>query len=364
MLNEHLIKWLSRDVADKSTGSTTRPSIAIATDIGLVRKENQDRVACMMFSPKVGQGQPFFVVALSDGMGGMKDGGQCAVRTISTFFSSLACYRDLSLIERLRNAAKEANSNVFSYSGGYGGATLSAVLISLDGSAITLNMGDSRIYAESGSSIKILERLTVDDSLEEMVGGHGRGLLQFVGMGGDIKPHVKYITPEFDKLLITSDGVHFISHDTLEAVFVNSSESAQIVSRLSALARWSGGPDNSSLAAFSIGKIEEMLKEAKAEDLVFWDSFSELNLVWFKREACIAVDSISVVPEKVEARDVLQSELVLNKISSAVVSESSIAKKSTRKRNSKPRAPKKTQDKLQIIIEMDANMESGDDSSR
>lgn len=61
MLNEHLIKWLSRGVADKSAGSTARPSIAIATDIGLVRKENQDRVACMRFNPRVGQGQPFLL---------------------------------------------------------------------------------------------------------------------------------------------------------------------------------------------------------------------------------------------------------------------------------------------------------------
>lgn len=359
MLNERLINWLSRGVADKSVGSTTRPSIAIATDIGLVRKENQDRVACMRFNPKAGQGLPFFVIALSDGMGGMKDGGQCAVRTISTFFSSLVRYRDVSLVERLQNAAIEANFNVFDYSGGHGGATLSAVLISLDGSAITLNVGDSRIYAESGSNKKTLERLTVDDSLEEMVGGHGRGLLQFIGMGEGIRCHIKYVAPEFDKLLLTSDGVHFISHATLEDVFVNASEPFQIVSRLSALARWSGGPDNASLAVLSIAKIEGDLQESDSESLYFWDSFSELNILWLKQEA--SFESLSVVSKKIEDEAAVQSELMLKKTPDDF---SVIAKKNTKPKRARPRVSKKNQEKLQIVIEMDANMESGDDSSR
>lgn len=289
----------------------------------------------------------------------MKDGGQCAVRTISTFFSSLTRYRNVSLVERLQNAANEANSNVYAYSSGYGGATLSAVLISLDGSAITLNVGDSRIYAESGISKKTLERLTVDDSLEEMVGGHGRGLLQFIGMGEGIRSHVKYIAPEFDKLLITSDGVHFINHKTLEDVFVNASEPVQIVSRLSALARWSGGPDNASLAVLSIGKVEELLRDSDSESLDVWDSFSELNLFWVRQE--VYVDPPSAVSERLENKVVDQPELILDKAPEDVPP---ITKKNTKPKRSKPRVSKKTQEKLQIVIEMDANMESGDDSSR
>ncbi len=285
MLNEHLIKWLSRGVADKSSGSTARSSVAIATDIGLVRKENQDRVACMTFSPKANQGFPFFVVALSDGMGGMKNGAQCASRTIATFFSSLVRHKSASLIERMQNAAIDANENVFTYSGGYGGATLTAVLISLDGSAISLNVGDSRIYAESGVERKILDRLTVDDSLEEMVGGHGRDLLQYIGMGEGLKAHVKYVTPDFDKLLLTSDGVHFVHQKAMEDVFINSLDPSQAVSRLSALARWSGGPDNASLAVLSIAKIENLLRESDAESLDVWDAFSELNLLWLRSDS-------------------------------------------------------------------------------
>lgn len=360
MLNEHLIKWLSRGVADKSTGSTARPSIAIATDIGLVRKENQDRVACMTFSPKTNQGFPFFVVALSDGMGGMKDGAQCASRAIATFFSSLVRHKNVSFVDRMQSAALEANENVFAYSRGYGGATLTAVLVSLDGSAISLNVGDSRIYAEAGVERKFLDRLTVDDSLEEMVGGHGRDLLQYIGMGEGLKAHVKYVTPDFDKLLLTSDGVHFVHQKAMEDVFVNSLDPSQAVSRLSALARWSGGPDNASLAVLSIARIEKLLRENDAESLDVWDAFSELNLLWLKSEN---------YPESRAARfDAAEKKLEL--ISSnppadkLLVEKASLPPKKSPRAKRKPKQAKKPEDKLQIVIEMDANMESSDESSR
>lgn len=44
---------------------------AIATDIGLVRKENQDRVAVLKFRP-FSKNKDMIVIALADGMGGWK----------------------------------------------------------------------------------------------------------------------------------------------------------------------------------------------------------------------------------------------------------------------------------------------------
>lgn len=362
MLNERLIKWLSREVADKSAGSTARPSVAMATDIGLIRKENQDRVACMTFSPKFSQGLPFFVVALSDGMGGMKNGAQCASRAIATFFSSLIRSQQSSLVERLKLAASEANENVFTYSSGYGGATLTAVLISLDGSAITLNVGDSRIYAESGIEKRELDRLTIDDSLEEMVGGHGRDLLQFIGMGDGLKAHVQYVTPDFDKLLLTSDGVHFINQKAMESVFVNSQDPIQAVSRLGALARWSGGPDNASLAVLSISKIEKMLRDIEGEGLEFWDSYSELNLLWAKPDNYPEVNKY--MPDSVEKKLELAPPPNDSSVESSLVKGKTSTSKKVARTRRKPKAPKKVEDKLQIVIEMGANMESGDEGSR
>ncbi|WP_448724432.1 PP2C family protein-serine/threonine phosphatase [Pseudomonas farris] len=355
MLSEQLAKWLSRSVQDKSSGSTARPSVALATDIGLVRKENQDRVACLKVGGSSWSDRSFFVVAVSDGMGGMKDGGECASKTIATFFSSLVCSRNDSLLEKMRWAANEANLAVYNFSRGYGGATLSAVLVDLDGSAISLNVGDSRIYAESGIDKRVLSRLTVDDSLEEVVGGHGRELLQFIGMGDGLNSHVKYITPDYDKLLITTDGVHFIHQQTMQDVFVSAVEPLQIVSRLSALARWSGAPDNATLAVCSIGKIEKLLLDVQPGTLEIWDSFSELHLFRAKLEAAPP----SAISKEESASFLPQVKHVVDKKPDEVVTRS---KRIARTR--KKKVPKDTSDKLQIVIEMDASMEGSDDSAK
>lgn len=352
MLNEQLIRWLSRGVLDKSSGGTARPAVALATDIGLVRKENQDRVACLKIGASSWSERSFFVVAVSDGMGGMKDGGECAVMTIAAFFSSLVHSRSNLLLEKMRTAANDANTTVHQFSKGYGGATLSAVLIDMDGSAISLNVGDSRIYAESGVERRILSRLTIDDSLEEAVGGHGKELLQFVGMGDGLKAHVKYITPDYDKLLITTDGVHFLPLQTMQDVFVYAADPLQAVSRLSALARWSGAPDNATLAVCSISKIEQLLLESPSEAIEIWDSFSELHLLRTKYESN---QPLVEVQEKV-------TPVLISKLDDANVVAPLVKPK--RARAKKKKIPKESGDKLQIVIEMDAGMEGGDDSPK
>ncbi|VVN66294.1 PP2C family protein-serine/threonine phosphatase [Pseudomonas fluorescens] len=359
MLSEYLINWLSRSVVDRSNGSTSRPSIALATDIGLVRKENQDRVACLKVGASSWSDRSFLVVALSDGMGGMKNGGECASIAISVFFSSLVRSRNESLIDKMRLAANESNSAVYDYYRGYGGATLSAVLIDLDGSAISLNVGDSRIYAESGVDRRVLNRLTIDDSLEEVVGGHGRELLQFIGMGDGLNAHVKYITPDYDRLLVTSDGVHFIHHQTLQDIFANVVDPSQAVSRLSALARWSGAPDNASLAVLSINRVEQLLLEAKSESLEVWDAFAELHLLRVKQEHV-------QVPVEAEAK---AEAAILPIVKEGIVTEKkpiidAVKVKRISRSRKKPKEPKEPKDKLQIVIQMDASTEGSDDSSR
>ena len=145
---------------------------------GMIREQNQDRVACMRFCSRLNDVAPFVVIALSDGMGGMKDGAECASRTVAGFFDSIVRNRHLDEVSRISLAAEEANESVYRFAGGYGGATLSAVLVSELG-AFIVNVGDSRIYAEVQASGVQLRRLTIDDSLAEIVGGNGRDLLQY-----------------------------------------------------------------------------------------------------------------------------------------------------------------------------------------
>ena len=103
---------------------------------------------------------------------------------------------------RLEAAARAADDSVFAFARGSGGSTLSAVVVERTGEAHTVNVGDSRSYSFSRG--KSTDRLTVDDSLAEAVGGHGRELIQFVGMGDGIKPHVRRIPDGSTGFLITT----------------------------------------------------------------------------------------------------------------------------------------------------------------
>ena len=273
MLQQSLVSWIERHVPGKGTNyEATLPAI-IATDTGLIRKENQDRAVVMRF---VDRGRTQTVFALADGMGGMRNGAHCASLAVAAFLESYATNDELDIETRLQVSALYANKAVFSYSRGSGGATLSAVAVgSTDGMFHSVNVGDSRIFAFGENRV---ERLTVDDSLAEAVGGHGRELLQFVGMGEGMQPHVRQSSGLSSGFLITSDGVHFVHPEVFETVLSRSPSIKAAAERLMALARWSGGPDNATLIIANTKDLAGSSVEGGA--LYFWDSFSMLQIIF------------------------------------------------------------------------------------
>jgi serine/threonine protein phosphatase PrpC len=176
----------------------------------------------------------------------MRDGAKCATLALSSFFYALTLYRSYELEKRATAAISYANDAVFRFACGKGGATLSAILADHEAHPIIVHLGDSRIYSFGDGAT--LKRLTTDDSLAEAVGGHGRDLLQFVGMGKGMQPHIAPIPNDARQLAITTDGIHFIESTTLEAVLTHSAGLKPASERLAALARWCGGPDNASSA--------------------------------------------------------------------------------------------------------------------
>ena len=146
----------------------------------------------------------------------MRDGAKCATLALSSFFYALTLYRSYELEKRATAAISYANDAVFRFACGNGGATLSAILADHKAHPIIVHLGDSRIYSFGDGAT--LKRLTTDDSLAEAVGGHGRDLLQFVGMGKGMQPHIAPIPNDARQLAITTDGIHFIESATLEAV--------------------------------------------------------------------------------------------------------------------------------------------------
>ena len=243
-----------------------RPSTAqaypfsLASDLGLVRNSNQDRLIAFRVGQS-GDDRPFACVAISDGMGGMVDGEVCAILTLATFAAQLVTNRRTPLPERLDGAARSANEAVFRHANGRGGATLSALAFDADGNVWFANVGDSRIYALAKGG-QALERLTIDDTMEEAFGGHGRDLVQFVGIGDGLLPRVGEVPHGLETLIATTDGVHFMPQDLLSKIAVEAGDPRRAADRLIALARWLGGPDNASIAACRPTEIVTDLRDS------------------------------------------------------------------------------------------------------
>lgn len=71
-LQIRLYNWLMRRTTNSALRRVGELPLVISSNIGVVRDENQDRVAVLRMQP--GLGHSFVVTALCDGMGG--DGGR------------------------------------------------------------------------------------------------------------------------------------------------------------------------------------------------------------------------------------------------------------------------------------------------
>ncbi len=277
MMQDQILAWLKRPVLEKSNNFVVDLAAMVATDRGVSRSENQDRAVIMRVRPNRPAGSSAVVFALADGMGGMWDGSHCAALSIAAFLQSFAESSEWDTAARLNLAFRKANQAVFAEVGGKGGSTLSVVAVDDRRRAFVGNVGDSRVYSfDSQIGVK---RLTVDDSLEEAVGGHGRELLQFIGMGEGIRPAVHPFDSPCRKFVITSDGVHYIAPETLEQIILNAGNLRMVAERLMFMARWCGGPDNATLIAADLSDPVMFEEVRRFSPVELWDPLSALQMV-------------------------------------------------------------------------------------
>ena len=276
-----LERWFSRATPNSGVRRVADLHVAVTSDIGLVREENQDRVGAMQFQDW--DGTTLMLVALGDGMGGMRDGAACASMTLAMFFADFATSHGRDYEARLLRAVQAANNSVHKRYRGTGGATLSAVLVTELGRVFAVNVGDSRIYQFGW---RLLRQITIDDTIAGQLSRRGESfhggneLLQFVGIGPEIEPHIFETEEAFGEsgLLLTSDGVHFLPKESMEAVMTHAPEPAMGMKRLVDLAKWSGGPDNAS-AALVTAPPARMSGERTANSVSVdvWDPFGEVQ---------------------------------------------------------------------------------------
>lgn len=287
LLQSRVTDWLLRRMPTSGVRRVAPLVAAIASEIGSVREENQDRA--VIARGWSSQGQDYSVIAVADGIGGMRDGAQCAAVTIGAFLAAIderAQAGSGTSEEWISAAAHTANEAVFSQFRGDGGSTLVALLIRPGAPVCWLSVGDSRVYCARG---KNLAQVSVDDTIAGQLGKSSDGaeseqsqLLQFIGMGDDLEPHCAELTSEpIDAAVLTTDGVHYLggAPGWLDMIVYNAPDPGFCVKRLVDLAKWCGGPDNATVAMIALSAEREPEDRPSYPCLEVWDAFGELQIL-------------------------------------------------------------------------------------
>lgn len=233
---------------------------AAGTDIGKRRTSNQDEVICC---PEYG----FF--AVSDGMGGLRGGGETA-EIIGTVLPGLIgqAYKELQKDPRpeygaefLDEQVRLLSDNLYETMNRGGrpafGATLCGVWL-IGGYGVFVNLGDSRGYL-LGFYKKRIRQITQDHTVAAQLVANGELspeearrhtsnhlLSRFVGMPSPALPETFIKKLEIgDRILLCSDGLHDMLEDIRLPPLMRSSRSpGRVVDRLIHEANNAGGRDN------------------------------------------------------------------------------------------------------------------------
>lgn len=285
-IQNQLIAWLLRRTASTGVRRVASLAAAVASEIGNVRDENQDRVAIARGRDKLGR--DYAVIAVADGIGGMRDGSTCAAMALGTFLASVYQHGQSesgSSEDWIRYAVNAANRAVFTSFRGDGGSTLVALLVRPGEPACWLSVGDSRVYRSTG---KDLTQVSVDDTIAGQLGKSPEAafeqskLLQFIGMEDGLEPHIAEFDGEpVDAVILTTDGVHYLAQTPgwLGQIVGNAPDPGMCVKRLVDLAKWCGGTDNATVAMISLPVDWEPEDRPPYPCFEVWDAFGELQII-------------------------------------------------------------------------------------
>jgi serine/threonine protein phosphatase PrpC len=310
---ENLEKWLARPLRIISVAEVSELAASVGTTVGDVRSENQDRAVIARFTSTGRPRESFVCFALCDGMGGMADGARCAQIALSSFLFRLTHDPKQTASEMVRASALAANAEVYRQYRERGGTTLVAIVVFQE-SAAAVSIGDSRIYVADDR--KELKQISIDDTiageLNQLKGLRpsragwdtiADQLAQFVGIGEGIEPRVYPISTNLAYLL-TSDGVHNMSPDTLKQIFSSGRTPQLVVSRLLQVSRWCGGSDNATAICVPPLRSDWSASPVwgSGDWLEVWDAVGKLELPIHRSAAPSTRES--EMPKRTESADI------------------------------------------------------------
>jgi PPM family protein phosphatase len=220
------------------------------TDVGLVRKRNED---CVLVAGWLSQGREGllatmdfaptgpFVCAVADGMGGHV-GGDIASRVALTVIAERApnwrTDDDVSttLLDtnvQVRSVGEEADLRGL-------GTTVAGVCVTDDG-IVVFNVGDSQVFSITDG---VLTQISIDDSVFDTNGRPTNVITQSLGQFPPVQPHVKVLPLQAATFLMCSDGVSGVmTPEELEAA-VGRPDLEDCVADIVATTRANGAHDN------------------------------------------------------------------------------------------------------------------------
>lgn len=236
--------------------------VVSATDIGLVRKENQDTVRTAVFDDGI-------LAVVCDGMGGARAGreaSQLAVDAAMDAFSRdyTAGMSPPELKKLMLGAVAEANTAVYEKSRTdaetYGMGTTCVMAFVQEELLHIVNIGDSRAYLMTDTLP--LTQLTLDHTATEMLFAQGRitreemknhpqrhMLTKVVGVERRVTPdYFQEALPPHPCILLCSDGLYGLCSDSEIAALVRDMPPDRVCDALIALAKEHGGRDNITVA--------------------------------------------------------------------------------------------------------------------
>ncbi|MCA0453066.1 MAG: protein phosphatase 2C domain-containing protein [Chloroflexi bacterium] len=238
-----------------------------ATDVGMVRTNNQDAVFSFVSTSRSATQRPDFgLFVVADGMGGHHDGEKASAITANMVAAYITNHIFLPMLnsddetervpitESMIAAVQKANADIITKVPD-GGTTLTAVAVIGD-LAYIAHVGDSRIYLITKDHI---EQITRDHSLvqryvelnlltPEEASVHAQKNVLYRALGQSETLEVDALTrrlPPNSKLILCSDGLwNLVTEDEIAEIVSTHSNPQEACDKLVALANTHGGTDN------------------------------------------------------------------------------------------------------------------------
>lgn len=231
------------------------PHIAVLTNRGRQRTENQDAVLALRF----GDGQQM-LLAIADGLGGLANGAVASRHALQRIRQALVTLDSESPIERIVAALGNANSEFVQAAEGDSQKTMGTTAVGLlfnSAGVLSYNIGDSRAYRLRDG---VLQQLTQDHSVgadlvrqglltpDELSSDPRRNqLTRCVGVEPDFEPDIVGPAPvaSRDRYLVCSDGLYGpLREEEIARLVEAAPDPLSACARLIDAANAAGGPDN------------------------------------------------------------------------------------------------------------------------